>query len=400
VYARLLTSSPNMFGLRLERAKDGSGSWLRIARKRRSVHIGRQMIATPGRSSQDPLPKLRQQRAEAPEFQVMFSRPADFTGQRPNSFRWSGNGTIHVMERGLLIIARRRSAMAFHTTQERFVPAAEICDVYREGNSVRVDLRGDLQQRDYFQFWTADAATAGTIVRLLPTTRTIEYEGGSGISADAPKTPPPYRRRASVRTAILVALVAVGIASLITVDRLRHQPPSERGEYTPTVATTGSTVPGTGSTAPATGPVTTSAQSMVPQHSATTAEIEAARADLKRFDERIDGLRAQYRMAFAALESGSLSQQDFIEGLDRWLLPQWRALDAEIASNAPEDGSLGSVVRKHLMRSAVGWERALDDYIRGLNDQDAATVMEAFDRMADANQAQRQAWSVINHAER
>ena len=296
--------------------------------------------------------------------------------------------------------------MAFHTTQERFVPAAEICDVYREGNSVRVDLRGDLQQRDYFQFWTVDAATAGTIVRLLPTTRTIEYEGGSEIYADAPKTPPPYRRRASVRTAILVALVAVGIASLITLDRLRHQP-SERGEHTLTVPTTqstlpttGSPVPGTGSTAPATGPVTTSAQSIVPQHSATTAELEAARADLKRFDERIDGLRAQYRMAFAALESGSLSQQDFIEGLDRWLLPQWRALDAEIASNAPEDGSLGSVVRKHLMRSAVGWERALDDYIRGLNDQDAATVMAAFDRMADANQAQRQAWSVINHAER
>lgn len=346
------------------------------------------MIATPGRSPEEPLPKLA---AEAPEFQVLFSRPADFAGlpdSRPNSFRWSGTGTLHVMERGLLIIAKRRSAIAFHTTDERFVPAAEICDVYREGNSVRVDLRGDLQHRDYFRFWAADAATAGTIVRLLPTTRTIEYEGPSGIPIAAPTTPSPLRRRTSTRRVVLIALIAgfISVASLITVSKLRHQPSLDSGEPKLTL--------------PAIQPGKTSAQSTVAPRPVTTAQIEAARADLKRFDERIDGLRAQYRMAFAALQSGSLSQQDFIEGLDRWLLPQWRALDAEIASNRPEDGSLDSVVRKHLMRSAVGWERALDDYIRGLNDQDAATVMEAFDRMSDAKQAQREAWSVIHRAER
>src|ERR1700737_3788313 len=163
------------------------------------------MIATTGGSAEDPLPKLRPEGAEAPEFRVLFSRPADFAGRpdsRPNSFRWSGSGTIHVMERGLLIIARRRSAMAFHTTEQRFVPAAEIWDVYREGNSVRVDLRGDSQQRDYFQFWTADAGTAGRIWRFLPTTRTIGYEGPAAPSAASAKTPSPYRRTAPVRTFI------------------------------------------------------------------------------------------------------------------------------------------------------------------------------------------------------
>src|SRR6185312_1145738 len=157
-----LTSSPNMFGSKVERRRQ-----VRIAPEARSVHIQLQMIATSGRSSEDPLPRLGTEGAEAPEFQVLFSRPENFTGRpdlQPNSFRWSGSGTIHIMERGLLIIARRRSAMAFHTTEERFVPAAEICDVYREGNSVRVELRGELQQRDYFRFWTADTATARTIV--------------------------------------------------------------------------------------------------------------------------------------------------------------------------------------------------------------------------------------------
>jgi hypothetical protein len=243
------------------------------------------MIATSGRSSEEPLPRLGPEGAEAPEFQVLFSRPADFAGRpdsQPNSFRWSGNGTIHVLERGLLIIARRRSAMAFHKTEQRFVPAAQICDVYREGNSVRVDLRRDLQHRDYFQFWTADASTAGTIVRLLPTTRTIEYEGPSAISVPVPTTPSQHRRHASARTYVLIALAAgfIGIASLISENRLSHQPRPDSGEHK--------------LTAPAAQPGKTPTQSIVAPTRATAAQIEAARADLQRFDDRIDGLRAQY----------------------------------------------------------------------------------------------------------
>jgi hypothetical protein len=361
----------------------------KIAPAVRSVHIEAQMIATPGRSSQDPLPRLRPESAEAPEFQVQFSRPADFAvrqDSQPNSFRWSGSGTIHVLERGLLIIAKRRSAIAFHTTEQRFVPAAEICDVYREGNSVRVDLRGDLQQRSYFQFWTADVATAGTIVRLLPTTRTIEYDGPSAISAPAPVTPSPRGRHPSAHDYILIALAAgfIGIASLITVDKLRHPPRHDINELT----------------APVMEPGRRAAQGTIAPPRPTAAQIEAARSYLKRFDDRIDGLRTQYRMSFQALQSGSLSQQDFAEGIDRWLLPQWRTLYNELASNRPEDGSLDSQVREQLLHVVRGWERGLDDYVRGLNDQNYATVLQAFDRMSAANDAQRKAWSVIEHAER
>jgi hypothetical protein len=349
------------------------------------------MIATSGRSSEHPLPRLGPEGAEAPEFHVLFSRPADFAGRpdsQPNSFRWSGNGTLHVMERGLLIIARRRSAMAFHKTEQRFVPAAQICDVYREGNSVRVDLRRDLQHRDYFQFWTADASTAGTIVRLLPTTRTIEYEGPSAIYVPPPTTPSQYRRRASARTYGLIALVAVfmGTALLITADRLSHQPRLDSSEQK--------------LTAPATAPGKTSAQSTVAPQRATAAQIGAARAELKRFDDRMDGLRAQYRMAFQALQSGSLSQADFIEGIDRWLLPQWRTLYGELVSITPEDGSLASLVRQYLLHAVRAWDRGLDDYVRGLTDQNYTTVLQAFDRMSDGNHAQIQAWRVIEDAER
>jgi len=375
-----------MFGSKVERRRQ-----VRIAPEARSVHIQLQMIATSGRSSEDPLPRLGTEGAEAPEFQVLFSRPENFTGRpdlQPNSFRWSGSGTIHIMERGLLIIARRRSAMAFHTTEERFVPAAEICDVYREGNSVRVELRGELQQRDYFRFWTADTATARTIVRLLPTTRTIEYDGPAPIFVEVPKTPSPGRRRASARTYILIALVAglIAVTSFISVDKLRQRASPDSAAHK--------------LIAPGVEPGKTVAQSAVAPLRATAAQIEATKAYLRRFDDRIDGLRAQYRMAFQALQTGSLSQQDFAEGIDRWLLPQWRTLYNELASSRPEDGSLDWAVREDLLHVARGWERALDDYVIGLNDQNYIIVLEAFDRMSAANKAQRRAWKAIEDAQR
>jgi hypothetical protein len=38
--------------------------------------------------------------------------------------------------------------------------------------------------------------------------------------------------------------------------------------------------------------------------------------------------------------------------------------------------------------------------VRGLIDQNDITVLEAFDRMSAGNEAQRQAWRVIESAER
>jgi hypothetical protein len=134
-------------------------------------------------------------------------------------------------------------------------------------------------------------------------------------------------------------------------------------------------------------------------HRATPVEVASALADMRRFDDRIDGLRAQYRMAFAALQSGSLSQDEFVDGLNKWLIPQWRALYGELASNAPKEGSLTSLVRKRLMAMANGWSRGLEDYATGLRNRSYDSVMAAFDRMSDGNEARREAWQILDRAE-
>ena len=353
------------------------------------------MIAAVDRGSQEPSPRLTPEGAGAPEFQVLFSRPSGVSTRsdsRSNSFRWIGTGTIHILERGLVVSTKRRSPLGFRTADERFVPASEICEVYREGDSVRVDLRGDAQRGVFFQFWTANAATAGTIVRLLPTTRTIEYEGASAEHVAVPKAAEPsHRQIGSPRIVVSIALIValVGIASLLATDRVLRRESAATGQTTSVTGATSVTGPDKTTTVPT--PVT-------PGHT-TPADVASALADMHRFDDRIDGLRTQYRMAFAALQSGDLSQQEFVDGIQKWLIPQWRALYRELALNAPANGSLTSLVRKRLIGAAIDWDRGLQDYATGLQDGNYESVMGAFDRMSEGNEARREAWRILDRAE-
>src|SRR6266853_953253 len=89
-----------------------------------------------------------------------------------NSFRWVGPATLRFSEQGILVSARRATLLGLRQTQ-RFIPPAEIRDVYREANAVQVHLRGP--RNPYFRLWAEDSASAAQIVALLPTRHTIEF---------------------------------------------------------------------------------------------------------------------------------------------------------------------------------------------------------------------------------
>jgi len=299
---------------------------------------------------------------------------------RANSFRWTGPGSIHILERGMLVMTRRRSPLGFRTADERFVSAAQICEVCREGDSVRVDLRDG----EFFQFWTGNPAAAGTIVRLLPTTRTIEYEGAAGepTPPSRPLLSLQRRRRARRRllsVAILAGLVAVGVL-LVTDIALRRAPAPVA---TPAVV--------------ATSPPVSTAVSAQPQ--ARRDEVTSVLAEIRHFDERMDGLRAQYRTASLALQWGQMSRDDFTAGINKWFVPQWRALYRELAAKPHDDDSLTSLVRKRLIAATLGWERGLQDYADGLRTNEYDAVVAAFGRMSDGNESRRDAWRIVERAE-
>lgn len=286
-------------------------------------------------------------------------------------------------------MTRRRSPLGFRTADERFVPASEICEVFRDGDAVRVDLRADSRSAAFFQFWTGNPAIAGTIVRLLPTTRTIEYEVAPADQIAAPRPPLTLQRRRRARRRFLQATLAVGlfaVAALLIADIMVRQ----------TNPTAPETVKVPVSEAPSS-PNVASPATVGPR--ATPAEIANAWADIQRFDDRMDGLRAQYQTASLALQGGQLSRDDFIDGINKWLIPQWRSLYGEMTFNRPKDGTLASLVHARLVNATLFWDRGLQDYAEGLKANNANAVMAAFDRMSNGNESRREAWRLLERAE-
>jgi len=295
----------------------------------------------------------------------------------------------------MLVATRRRSPFGFRTADERFVAASEISEVFRAGDSVRVDLHGDARTGGFFQFWTGNPAIAGTIVRLLPTTRTIEYEAETAEHALEPRPPLSLHRRRRARrrwlsAALIVGLVAVG-ALLVTDIVVRHRAPavSTQAPAVTAQAPAGARLP---DTSPIESPLS-------PAPHAAAAEIAGVEAELRAFDDRMDGLRAQYRTASDALQSGQLPPESFVDGIDRWLIPQWRTMYDEQASRIHNEGSLTSAVHRKLMVAASEWEEGLHEYADGLLNHNYNAVIAAFDRMSNGNESRREAWRMVEQAE-
>jgi hypothetical protein len=140
-----------------------------------------------------------------------------------------------------------------------------------------------------------------------------------------------------------------------------------------------------------------------PPHVATSAvvatEVANVLAEIRAFDDRMDGLRAQYRTASLSLQAGQLTRDQFVDGLDKWLIPQWHTLYNELAAKPHDDDSLTSLVRKRLIAATLGWERGLQDYAGGLRTNGYDAVIAAFGRMSEGNESRRDAWRMVERAE-
>lgn len=291
-------------------------------------------------------------------FPVRFSRTLDLSGllRRPqNSYRWMGQGTLLVDEHGVRVTARRLTLLGLYRTV-LFILPTEIREVYREGDSIRIDLQAGTRH-DFFCFWAENASTAAEIVRRLPTSRTIELEGPAwndgGSSSDA--------YWSAMWLALAVALV--GSLAWLGVERfLSH--------HGPTPLDASGRLQGSATIVP--GDVAGSDRGTL-----------AARAELGKFTQRFDSLSLQFSTAFTALQRGSLSQEEFIDGVEKWLLPQWEALGAEP----------GAAANSEIRVVIDNWHRALMAYAHGLRAHDPSEVVSAFNymRVAEAHQAKARA---------
>lgn len=280
----------------------------------------------------------------------------------PNSFGWVGMGTLRFEDHGVYVTAKGRPLLGLHRSR-RFISAFEIREVYREGPAVRVDLRAAGVEPRFFWFWAEDAAAAAAVVKHLASKQSVEFDDGLRGGA-ARFSAQPRGTWVPVVTCTLMLLAA---AALIWFARPRHAVQM---------------------------PVSVEA----PQSSGARAHLQPSRPDialarieLDRFDSETSALELEFSTSFDALQRGGLSQEDFVNRLDRSLVPKWEAVQRQLTSNPLPAGSAAASVREALTRSAVKWQWALRIYGAGLRVHDSNVVLIAFEHFRQAADARREA---------
>ncbi|HET9475200.1 MAG TPA: hypothetical protein VFO82_14975 [Steroidobacteraceae bacterium] len=123
---------------------------------------------------------------KAHTFDIRFARStglAAFLQAPTNTFRWKGAGRLSIDPEGISIALKRGVLALFPHTQR--VSAADLKGVLREGEALRVEFSTDKDSRAVVLFWVRDQETAEEIVRLLPTTRTVELNHDAAGIAQA-----------------------------------------------------------------------------------------------------------------------------------------------------------------------------------------------------------------------
>lgn len=280
----------------------------------------------------------------------------------PNSFGWVGRGTLRFGDHGVYVTAMCRPFLGLHRSS-RFISAFEIREVYREGSAVRVDLRAAGVERPFFWFWAEDGAAAAEAVKLLPSKQSVEFDNGF---SERPARSTVQPRGAWIAVATLILMLPVA-AALVWLARPRHA----------------AQIPVTVEQPPQS---TSSARSRPSQ-----ADIALARIELDRFDSETSALELEFSTSFDALQRGSLSQEDFVNRLDRSLIPRWQTAQHQLTSNPLPVGTAAASVREALARSAVKWQWGLRIYGAGLRVHDSNVVLIAFEHFRQAADARRQA---------
>ena len=289
-------------------------------------------------------------------FTVRFTPAAQrfaWARQPTNSFGWVGSGQLQCDAHGVHIDGCRMTLLGLRHLRQT-LGAGQIRDVYREGAVIQMHLRSGAR-RGLIRLWAADATQATQLVARLPTQRTIEVEAAPA-AVQVPPPPPSLARGAP----LLLALMALLAGTYLLRARLLP-------EAAPAPDAAGKSA----AVAPAAPPV-------------AAADLFQARLELEKFTTRFAALSTQFDVAFSALTVGTMSQGEFVAGLETWLGPQWATLAHQLPPGSA--ATLRGQVDEQLHAVVSNWQRALALYAHGLRVQDAREVNTAFDAMRAADQ--------------
>lgn len=147
----------------------------------------------------------------AQTFDIRFARSAGLAAmlEAPsNSFHWTGNGSLSIDAQGISVAVKRSLMSLLAGNRTRRIPAADLKEVFREGEALRVEFATNNTARASLRFWANDRDTAAHIVRLLPTSRTVELEESAAVGGYR------FNRRIAAALGLALAVIAGAIATI------------------------------------------------------------------------------------------------------------------------------------------------------------------------------------------
>jgi len=357
----------------------------------------------------------------AQTFDIRFARSAGLAAMLEvpeNAFRWKGGGLLRIDAHGISIGLKRGLLALSGGKHTQRIPTENLRAVYREGDALRVEFQDGETRLVVLPFWADDRDTAAQIVRLLPTSQTVEMEH----STDATHSGKPRADwRMLLSTGVVIAVFVVGTWAVfqraqepdLAPSALMTEPLAPEWPV-PVEAPDTSTLQGEGPASPATGsgttpdflepaPVVLSPPGSLPLPrdyvrpgdlvipiARGTAAYEVVKREFALFERETARLEAGYRAQHNLLIGGALTPEDFAAKLDdyemRWWDLTFRIFDNEaLAAPALLD------VRAAMLGTARLWRSFLSTYADGLRKRDHVMMARSFDDLTRAQELQSRA---------
>jgi hypothetical protein len=325
-----------------------------------------------------------------------------------NTLRWKGAGSLSIHPEAITIAPKRGLLSWFSRDASRRIAAEHLREVYREGAALRLEFTGPGKDREVVPLWANDRDAAAEIMRLMPTTRTVEVEQATGKRE--PKFSPDLR---AIGWLFAISLV-IG-AGVIVLQFLRKTPVPAAASPAPATVEPGDAGPVEAArvesevvnaapekVGPEIAPVeVTPAPTPILIDDPIVAILPGdraygiARQQLALFEKESGALLDEYRGYRSMAESGVLSAEDYATKLDGVLGTGWWKVTFRILEDPHfDDPTLGGL-RATELAVARNWRAFLELYTEGLNKDDPALIAQSFTVLERAERLQSRARSYV-----
>ncbi len=311
-------------------------------------------------------------------FDVRFAPSAGLAAllaQPSNTLRWKGSGRISIQP-GAITIAVNRGLLSQGGT--RRIAAGQLREVYREGESLRLEFSGPDNKREVLPLWARHRDDAAEIVRLLPTTRTVEVEQPpSGNRAEKFRADP---RAFGVlfAVALLIAAAVIGMqrSQMQSRPSVAETPAKPVADGVSTDARTSAELAVIEFPAPALLQLNIE-DPVVPIPKGTRA-YEIARMQIAQFEREAAALLDEYKTYRTQRETDVLTTDEYVRKLRDVIEAGWWKVTFRILEDPVFDDPALVGLRASLLAAARNWRAFLALYSEGQIENSQVLISRSF----------------------